>query len=96
MEDKKDFFRVDVMGIPYRLKKTEDEEYLRKVAGKVDSVMREISGKYPVVSSDRVAVLAAMRICDECWKEISGKDDMEKAAQSEIDDLSESLRFALK
>ncbi len=95
MEDKKGFVSVDIMGIPYRLKKTEDEDYLKSVAARVDSLMKEIAEKNPIISSDRIAVLAAMRLCDEWFKDAEKKRREEEEVKSEIEELSESLRHAM-
>lgn len=95
MEDKKGFVSVDIMGVPYRLKKTEDEDYLRSVAARVDALMKEISEKNPIISSDRIAVLAAMRLCDEWFKDAEKKSREEAEVKSEIEELSESLRHAM-
>ncbi len=94
--EKKGFVRVDIMGVPYRLKKTEDEDYLRRVASRVDAMMKEISAKHPVISSDRIAVLAAMQLCDEWLKHADEQKREEAEVKSALEELSESLRIALK
>lgn len=83
------------MGVPYRLKKTEDEDYLKSVAARVDSLMKEIAEKHPIISSDRIAVLAAMRLCDEWFKDAEEKSREEDEVKSTIEELSESLRHAM-
>ena len=97
MEDKKKgFVSVEIMGVSYRLKKTEDEDYLREVAARVDGLMKEISEKHPVISSDRIAVLAAMRLCDEWLKDVEERKREDAGVKSVIEELSESLKNALK
>jgi cell division protein ZapA len=46
-----------------------DEEYVRILAAHVDSVMRDIADKTGSLSSGRVAILAALNIADEMYKE---------------------------
>ncbi len=96
MEDEnKGFVRVDIMGVPYRLKKTEEDDYLHRVAAKVDALMKEISAKHPVISSDRIAVLAAMRLCDEWLKYVDEQKREEAEMKAAVEELSESLKHAL-
>jgi cell division protein ZapA (FtsZ GTPase activity inhibitor) len=96
VDDDKNYLCVDIMGVKYRLKRTEDENYLREVAGRVDACMRELYEKYPVLSSDRIAVLAALRMCDEYNKETEDMKRKEDDAESVVNELTSYLKRALK
>lgn len=86
---------VEIMGVTYRLKRTEDEDYLKKVAERVDSVMREISEKHRVISSDRLAVLAALRLCDALFKDAEQRSRECAEAGAAVEELSGTLKRAL-
>ncbi len=96
MDEKKSFISVDIMGVSYRLKRTEDDDYLKKIAAELDSVMRDIASKSPVVSSDRIAVLAALRMCDDFFKQKENFRLKNSRLEAVVQELSESLKHALK
>jgi cell division protein ZapA len=59
---------VSIMGQEYRLRGTEPEEYIKQLAAYVDRKLRQILQKYPNLSLNKAAVLAAMHIADEFHK----------------------------
>ena len=61
--------KVSIFGRDYNIKVSADEEYIKEIAAHVDSVMRNISNKTKALYSDHVAVLAALNITDELYKE---------------------------
>ncbi len=61
--------RVSIFGRYYDIKSGPDEEYIIKLANYVDSVMRDIANRTETLSFDRVAVLAALNIADEMYRE---------------------------
>jgi cell division protein ZapA len=61
--------KVSIFGREYNVKGGSDEEYIKSLAAHVDSVMRDIAEKTGVLSSGRVAILAALNIADEMFKE---------------------------
>jgi len=56
------------MGQEYRIRGTEPEDYIKQLAAYVDRTMRQIVQKYPSLSVNKAAVLAAMHIADEFHK----------------------------
>ncbi len=96
MDEKNSFISVDIMGVSYRLKRTEDDDYLKRIAAELDSRMRAAASKSPVVSSDRIAVLAALRMCDEFFKEKEDSRLKNSRLEAVIRELSESLKHALR
>ncbi len=95
MADKKSPVCVNIMGVEYRLKGTEEDDYLKKVAGGVEDRMKQISAKNPVVSSDRIAVLSAMQIFDELLKDRETNEKEEIEIRAKIEELAELVRVAL-
>ncbi len=86
MEDKKQIVRVNIMGEDYPIKADADRSYILQVAKYVDSKMQEVANRISVHSPVKVAVLAAMNIAGELFKERLDKDkrlsDIEERAQS--------------
>jgi len=86
MEDKKQTVRVNIMGEDYPIKADVDKSYVLQVANYVDSKMQEVANRISVHSPVKVAVLAALNIADELFKERLDKDkklsDIEERAQS--------------
>ncbi len=63
MKDK--LIRVKIFGTEYSLKGDEKQEYMEKLSNYVDEKMREVAEHSALVSTAKVAVLAALRIADE-------------------------------
>jgi cell division protein ZapA len=61
--------RVSIYGRDYSIKGGSDDEYIRTLAAHVDSVMRSVADRTGSLSSGRVAILAALNIADEMFKE---------------------------
>ena len=60
---------VTIFGKEYTLKGGADAEYVQEVAAFVDERMSEVARSATVVSTDRVAILAAVNIADELFRE---------------------------
>jgi len=65
---KDDLTQVKIFGTEYSLKGAEAQEYMEELANYVDKKMREISERSALVSTAKVAVLAALRISDELYR----------------------------
>jgi cell division protein ZapA len=95
MESPKSRVRVNIYGEEYTVRSDGDEEYIREVSGYVDRKMREIAEKTSNKSPSRVAILAALNITDELFKERSQDhqdlSDIEKRASDIITMLDDKL-----
>ena len=60
---------VTIFGKEYTLKGGADSDYVQEVAAFVDKRMSEVALNAAVVSTDRVAILAAVNIADELFRE---------------------------
>jgi cell division protein ZapA len=87
MTEKKQSVKVNIFGEDYPIKGDADTDYIREVAGYVDRKMKEVSERLSNKLPLRVAVLAAMSITDELFKE---RGDKEKTLLS-IEERSQSL-----
>jgi len=61
--------KVNIYGTEYPIRGTTNVEYIKQVAEYVDSKMREVNQSVAVVSTLKVAILAALNITDELFKE---------------------------
>lgn len=69
MNEESRSIRVSIFGRDYNIKGGSNEEYIKILADHVDSVMRDVADRAGVLSSGRVAILAALNIADEMHKE---------------------------
>lgn len=70
MNGEKKSIKVEIFGNEYFIKADEktDPDYIRIVATHVDEKMREISQTSSVISSTKIAILAALNITDELFR----------------------------
>ncbi len=80
--------RVSIFGRDYNVKGGSDEEYIRTLAAHVDTIMRDIADKTGSLSSGRVAILAALNIADEMYKE---RQQFSELADGLAQELGEAL-----
>ncbi|MDZ7373636.1 MAG: cell division protein ZapA [candidate division KSB1 bacterium] len=66
--------KVTIFGSEYAIRGDTDPEYIRHVAEYVDSKMREIDESTSIKSSLKVAILAALNIADELFRERAEKE----------------------
>ena len=62
--------KVYILGQEYLVKSEEGEDYVRKVASYVNEQIENIIETTKTVTTFKVAILAAMRIADEYFKEM--------------------------
>jgi len=62
--------KVYILGQEYLVKSEEGEDYVRKVASYVNEQIETIIETTKTVTTFKVAILAAMRIADEYFKEM--------------------------
>lgn len=60
---------VNIFGREYTLRGDADPDYVQKVAAFVDERMNEVARNSAVASTDKVAILAAINIADELFRE---------------------------
>lgn len=75
MSDEKKSIKVEIFGNEYFIKADEETEpdYIKIIAAHVDEKMREISQTGTVISSAKLAILAALNITDELFRLKKGK-----------------------
>ncbi len=95
MESSKNKVRVNIYGEEYPIRSEGDVDYIHEVAEYLDCKMRDIAENVPNKSPGRVAILAALNITDELFRERKKGDtdfsSVEKRANDIISMLDEKL-----
>jgi len=87
--------RVEIFGSEYHIRADVDPDYVKSVAVYVDAKMQEIAQNQSLVSSTKVAILAAINIADELFKERRQRQQTEQDVTVKADALSEVLSRSL-
>ncbi len=94
MKSESKTIKVTIFGKEYEVKGSTDEKYVEYLANYVDSVMRDISKRSSSFSSSNVAILAALNIADEMFKERQQFkqqiEELEKEIRNIIDSTNET------
>jgi len=92
MSDPSEKIKVIIFGKDYEVRGNQDEEYINKLAKHVDSTMQNIATKTGTISFERIAILTALNIADEMYKERQRFDEyIQKLEQ----DLQEAVTTAI-
>ena len=83
--------RVNIFGTEYPIKGDADPAYIREVAEYVDRKMKEIARNTPIHSSLKVAILAALNIADELFRERMDKEKLLAEVENKIDEIVDSI-----
>jgi len=94
-EEKREPVVVNIFGVDYRIVGDMEPEYCEELARYVDEKMWELSEGGNIVSSTKVAVLAALNIANELFVEREARagniDDLEKRASRLISILDKYI-----
>jgi cell division protein ZapA len=82
---------VTIMGSQYTIRGDADPEYIREIARFVDERMRQIAALSPAVPPLKVAILAALNVADDLYKEREGKHREESLTRERLLSLAASL-----
>ena len=88
--------KVNIYGTEYPIRGEVDMEYIRRVAEYVDRKMREVDQNTTAKSSLKVAILAALNIADELFREREEKAGLVKSFETQADRLSQVWNENLK
>jgi cell division protein ZapA len=87
---------VQIAGVKYALKTDEDERWVKAVAALVDQRFREIQKKARTPDTQAVAVLTALQIAEELFRERRDTSELRKTirekSQSLLDVLTREAR----
>ncbi len=80
---------VHIFGTEYKIASEADPDHTREVARYVERTMREIASSLSLRSVAKIAVLAAVNLADELFKEAEVDQQMERAVCETADRLAE-------
>jgi cell division protein ZapA len=86
--------RVQIFSQEYHIRAEADPEYVKTIAAYVDAKMQEIARKQSLVSSTKVAILAAVNIADEVFQERRRRERADHDVAAKVNELSEVLARA--
>jgi cell division protein ZapA len=95
MPDTPNLVHVEIFGLTYTVRAGADAGYVEKLAAYVDEKMREVSRGSGAVDSVRVAVLAALNIADECFRQKEALGRAGSATRQKANRLAKELSAAL-
>jgi len=95
MPDTPNLVHVEIFGLTYTVRAGADAGYVEKLAAHVDEKMREVSRGSGAVDSVRVAVLAALNIADECFRQKEALGKAGNSARQKANRLAKELSAAL-
>jgi len=89
--------RVEIFGTEYSVRADAgaEEKYVKDIAAYVDSKMKEISETQKLVSSTKIAILAAINLADEIFQEKHRNHTVTGAAEAKLLELSDVLEREL-
>jgi len=82
---------VNIFGKEYTLRGAAEAEYVQEVAAFVDRRMNEVARGTPVASTARVAILAAVNIADELFREQRKRNEDRATLEDRSDQLTRLL-----
>ena len=94
-EDRKESVRVNILGQDYLIKGDADEEYIQAVADYLDQKMRALAEGMAAKSHAKVAVLAALNIADELFKERAESERRISEIEEKLLSLSRNIDKSL-
>lgn len=77
---------VNIAGRDYTLVAAEDESHVRRCAAHVDAQLREVSGSR--ISQADAAVLAAMNIADQYFKEVDAAENLRRQIKENLEEAN--------
>jgi cell division protein ZapA len=86
---------VDIYGEQYAVKTDDEPEYVEQVAQYVDRKMKEIANTGKVVTTSKIAILAALNIADEFLKAQAARQESDNETGRRIERLLLQLQGAV-
>lgn len=83
--------KVKICGSEYRIRGDADPECIQEIAHYVDSKMREVTSETSLGSTLKVAILAALNIAGELFREREDRNRLLAEVQERAEELTRSL-----
>ncbi|MBD3169737.1 MAG: cell division protein ZapA [candidate division Zixibacteria bacterium] len=91
MDENKRSVKVNIFGEDYTIKGEAKPEYINQVAHYIDRQMRLVSEVITDRSHNKVAVLAALNIADELFRERANSENMISTIEGRLEKFCEEL-----
>ncbi len=89
--ERSDSVTVTIFGQEYTLRGDADQEYVQRIAAFVDERMGEVARSSAVASTAKVAILAAVNIADELFREQRRRLETEASVEDRSDQIARLL-----
>jgi len=87
---------VNIFGQDYTVKTDADKEYIQKIAKYVDEKMDEIVRNTKTVSTLNTAILAALNIADDFFKEMEKREELLSEVENRSREIVKTIETQLK
>jgi cell division protein ZapA len=87
---------VNIFGQDYTVKTDADKEYIEKIAEYVDKKMDEIVQNTKTVSTLNTAILAALNIADDFFKEVEKREELLAEVENRSREIVKTIDTQLK
>jgi cell division protein ZapA len=82
---------VQIAGQSYALKSDADEAYVQFLAGFVDEKIREVQRKSKQIATQKVAILAALQIADDLFRERRRRSELRQRVREQARKLLDEM-----
>jgi cell division protein ZapA len=82
MTEKRHVVKVNIVGDEYTIRSDATPEHTRAVAEYLDKAIRRVLGANAQLETHKAAILAALQITDELFKERSASSDLESSIRA--------------
>jgi cell division protein ZapA len=89
--DDKGSTKVEIYGQDYRISGDADPEFMAEIARYVDSKMKEVAKGAPLGSLSKIAILGALNIAEELFKERDEKNRILSGIEAATSRMKEKL-----
>jgi len=87
---------VNIFGHDYTIKTDADTEYIQKIAKYVDEKMDEIVRNTKTVSTLNTAILAALNIADDFFRELEKREELLEEVENRSMEIVKTIDTQLK
>jgi len=88
-------FRVNILGNEFEVRSDAPESKVHEIAGYVDDKMRQAISQGRSKSPEKAAVLAALNIAEEYFREVDSTEKTRKEVEDRSDRLLDLIRSEL-
>lgn len=91
MKNEKDILVFKILGEEYRVKTDIDKDTAKQITKYVDSIIRDIASKSAYASQTKIAVLAALNIAIELFREKNTREQIDEKMNQTYETMKDVL-----